>query len=188
MPPTAVLDLDSLLVRRVRMGDERAFEQIVERYRAPLVRYAERVLRTRSGQAEDVVQESLWRAHHALARDDREIALRAWLYGIVRNACVDAIRRRNAASDDLAELPLGLAARDDTFAVVARGEEVRAAFAALAALPERQRAVIEDNALSGVSHRAAGARLGISEGASKVLLSRARANLRRETAEMCAAA
>src|SRR5690349_11417810 len=74
---------DSRLVALVREGSDRAFEEIVRRYRRRLVAYAAAIVGP--DRAEDVVQESLVRALAAIRRRDAQISLRPWLYTIVRN-------------------------------------------------------------------------------------------------------
>ncbi len=46
------------LVRRLRAGEERAFTEIVHRYRPRLLAFARRLLAGRDQHAEDVVQEA----------------------------------------------------------------------------------------------------------------------------------
>ena len=46
--------------------------------------------------AEDALQATFSSAHRALLHDDRELALRPWLFVIARNACVSIIRKRHA--------------------------------------------------------------------------------------------
>src|SRR5436190_22499278 len=80
---------DERLVRLVREGRDGAFEEIVRRYRAPLVAFA-------AGYApsdpEDVVQESLTRSWQALRESSGEMKLKPWLYTIVRNRALNAKR------------------------------------------------------------------------------------------------
>src|ERR671934_521544 len=59
-------------------GSEAAFEEIVRRYRSGLVAFAARIA-TRDS-ADDVVQDSMVKAHTALLRGDRPEAPRAWLF------------------------------------------------------------------------------------------------------------
>src|SRR5882762_3690463 len=81
---------DSRLVGLVREGHDRAFEEIVRRYRAPLVTYAGGIVP--GHHAEDVVQEALTRAHSALGQSDAEMNLKPWLFTIVRNRALNALR------------------------------------------------------------------------------------------------
>ena len=81
---------DERLVRLLRDGHEQAFDEIVRRYRGPLVAFATAIVN--HDRAEDVVQTALEKAHRALLADDREINLRPWLFTIVRNGSLNLIR------------------------------------------------------------------------------------------------
>src|SRR3954471_14154091 len=81
---------DSRLVGLVREGHDVAFEEIVRRYRLPLVAFAGAIVPR--DHAEDVVQEALTKAHRALDSGDAEINLRPWLYTIVRNRALNTLR------------------------------------------------------------------------------------------------
>ena len=43
--------------------------------------------------AEDVLQDVFLRAYNALRTDGRDVALRAWLYRVAHNRCIDQLRR-----------------------------------------------------------------------------------------------
>lgn len=165
---------DEELVDRVRAGDDGAFALIVRRHEAPLTGYARQVLGGAHHDAEECVQDAFVRALGFLrSRTDRDIALRPWLYTIVRNACVDRLRSRaarpttdlDAALPDHAGDPLEALDRRERLGVVVRG---------LGALPERQRAALVMHELEGRSHEELGRTLGVSVGASKALVCRAR--------------
>ena len=81
---------DERLVELARVGHERAFEAIVERYRRPLLRGARRVLP--KARAEDALQQALLSAWTALQRGDEVRELRPWLYRIVHNTSLNALR------------------------------------------------------------------------------------------------
>src|SRR5215204_1275264 len=84
---------DQQLIAAYRAGDDAAFGRIFERHRAPLERYARKILGRGSNQVEDVVQEAMLRASRALRRDDRHIELRPWLYRLTRNTALDELAR-----------------------------------------------------------------------------------------------
>ena len=81
---------DSRLAALAREGQARAFEEIVRRYREPLVSFATAIVPAH--RAEDVVQEALAKAHAALMASDSEIKLKPWLYTIVRNRALNDLR------------------------------------------------------------------------------------------------
>lgn len=106
--PTAPLTSasDDELVASFRAGGDDAFAEIYRRHRGALRSFAERVLRDLRSDADDVVQESFIRARRGLRANDRPVALRPWLYMIVRNCAIDELRARRhiATLDDDHEL------------------------------------------------------------------------------------
>src|SRR3984885_4142212 len=82
---------DQRLVALAREGHERAFETLVHRYRRPLLRYARR-MRLSETRAEDVLQQALMQAWIALSRGAAVHDVRAWLFRIVHNVVVNAMR------------------------------------------------------------------------------------------------
>ncbi len=163
---------DSRLVGLVREGHELAFEEIVRRYRPPLVSFAAAIVPR--AHAEDVVQEALAKAHRALSSGDAEISLRPWLYAIVRNRALNALRDE-PAHDHLDESFDGVPQPQD---VAARREELAALTARLKGLPAPQREAIVKRELEGRSHDEIASALGLSVGAVRGLIYRARATLR----------
>lgn len=164
---------DERLVDLTRAGSHRAFEAIVERYRRPLLRYVRRLVP--AWRAEDVLQESLAAAHRALCTDERPLDLRPWLYRIVHNRCVSVLREVAPAQ---VELPATLATPDALHGEVERRDTLRRLLAAIEELPESQRSAILLRELEDRSHEEIGAALGVSGGAARQLLHRARTNLR----------
>ncbi|HZD03807.1 MAG TPA: RNA polymerase sigma factor [Longimicrobiales bacterium] len=89
----AVTPDDDELVRRMRSGDEAAFEWLAERSYPMCLRFAERHLGRRED-AEEVVQDAMLRAYRALRRGHLPDRFRPWLLGIVLNRCRSTIARR----------------------------------------------------------------------------------------------
>jgi len=179
-PTTARTATDDELVRALRAGARGAFEAVHARYEQPLLGYARNLLGGSHHDAEECVQDAFVRALRALrAHPDREIALKAWLYTIVRNACLDRLRARaSRPQTDLADVSPVLAdRRGDPHAALTRREALGDVVAGLRALPERQRVALVQHELEGRSHAHVASALGVSEGASKALVHRARAGL-----------
>ena len=170
---------DEQLVDRVRAGDDRAFDAIHARYEQRLVGYARQMLGGAHHDAEEVVQDAFVRALTALRADDREMALKPWLYTIVRNRALDALRRPARTTDLELHAPVLHDASADPHERVARAEDLRNLVCQLQGLPERQRTALVLLELGGVSHEAIGRRLHVSTGGSKALVSRARSGLDR---------
>src|SRR3954447_25515316 len=170
---------DDELVARVRAGDDGAFNELYERHRPALVRYARRVLGDRPPGPEDVVQEVFLKAHAALLADDRPMQLRAWLHRLVRNRCLDELRRAgnrpSVPFDEALDAPAqGDGAHGgDPYHVVSRRHAVRHMLEDIATLPERQREVLLRREVDGASHEEVAADLGITVRASKNLAGRA---------------
>jgi RNA polymerase sigma-70 factor (ECF subfamily) len=157
---------DALLVAGVRAGDDAAFTVLVQRHQAPLVAYARQVLGGAHHDAEECVQDGFVRALRFLrARTDRDIAFKPWLYAIVRNACVDRLRGRAARPAPRADPPPEALGGRERLRVVVGG---------LQALPARQRAALVMHELEGRPHEELAGALGVSVGASKALVCRAR--------------
>lgn len=75
--------------------DERAYARLVEPFRGELHAHCCRMLRS-SDDAEEALQEALLRAWRGLPTFEGRSPLRAWLYRISTNACLDEIERRRA--------------------------------------------------------------------------------------------
>ena len=165
---------DVRLVDLARQGHERAFEALVLRYRRPLLGYCRRVLLPET-RAEDALQQALLQAWLALQRGDEVRNARAWLYRIVHNTALNALR---SSGYDYAELSEALSGADAPHEDLDRRIAVREALAGLAALPEQQREALLRTAVEGASHADAAAEMGVSEGALRGLVYRARASLR----------
>ncbi len=177
---------DDDLVTMARAGSHDAFCTLVERYRAPVVRFAYRLTRD-ADEANDVAQETFFRAYRNLGSFEPDRSFARWLFAITRNASHDALRRtrRSVAcgpAEPAVELgPEELALRND--------DELRLR-AALDALPERYRSVLELYYLKGLLYREISEALGIPLGTVKTYIRRAKRRLRDElmTTELTLAA
>jgi RNA polymerase sigma factor (sigma-70 family) len=165
---------DARLVELARQGHERAFEALVQRYRRPLLGYCRRVLLPEA-RAEDALQQALLQAWLALQRGDEVRDARAWLYRIARNTALNALR---GSGYDYAQLSEALSGANAPQEDLDRRIAVREALAGLAALPPQQREALLRTAVEGVSHADAAAQMGVSEGALRGLVHRARTTLR----------
>src|SRR5689334_9551117 len=164
---------DERLVALARAGHERAFEAIVERYRSALLRSARRYLP--DARAEDAVQQASLSAWSGLQRGDDVRDLRAWLYRIVHNMALNQLR---LSGYDYAELEDSLRGTDAPQEEMERRAVVRQTLTGLAALPERQREALLQIAIEGRSQDEVARELGVTEGAVRQLVHRARMTLR----------
>jgi RNA polymerase sigma-70 factor, ECF subfamily len=89
-PPSQI---DSSVLAKARSGDSAAFELLSEPYRRELLTHCYRIMGTLED-AEDLVQETLLRAWRRLNTYEGRASLRAWLYKIATNACLDTLDHR----------------------------------------------------------------------------------------------
>jgi RNA polymerase sigma-70 factor, ECF subfamily len=170
-PDVNVSCSDDDLLWRYASGDAAAARALTLRHSPRLLALARRMLGD-PAEAEDVTQEAmlrLWR----IAPDWRpgEAGVRAWLYRVASNLCLDRLRRRRERTGDAPEIadesatPLERLVRD---------ERARALRQALGALPERQRLAIVLRHFEERGNSEIGAILGISVEAVESLLARGR--------------
>jgi RNA polymerase sigma factor (sigma-70 family) len=174
-PPT-----DEDLVATLRAGDDDAMTEIDRRYRDRLLAYVRRM--SAGADAEDVVQDVLARAYTALRADDRPMALRAWLYRVAHNRCLDVMRGGRARVVLTEEIDLG-ASSTTLPEVVAGRERLRQVVADIQDLPDQQRSALIIRELEGLSYEELAAALDTTVPAIKSLLVRARMNLARAAEE-----
>jgi RNA polymerase sigma factor (sigma-70 family) len=168
---------DQRLLALVRDGHERAFEALVHRYRRQLLRYCRRSMHLSEERAEDVLQHALLQAWLALTGGTQVLELKPWLYRIVHNAAVNLMR---SSSENVTELTDAMHPRM-TGAVESdldRKIAVHEALSDVAALPQMQRQAIFLTAVDGQTHEEVAEALGITHGAVRGLLHRARRTLR----------
>ncbi|HMS61966.1 MAG TPA: sigma-70 family RNA polymerase sigma factor [Solirubrobacteraceae bacterium] len=173
--PTVLLraQTDERLSRLAALGSERAFEAIVERYRRPLLGYARRI--AGESKAEDVVQAAFLAAWGRLSDGAEVRDLRAWLFRIVHNGAINAVKRASASDVELFD---DTPALGDVHAEIERRDDVRRTLDGIAALPLQQREALLGVAVQGRRHRDVGADLGVTDGAVRMLLHRARTTMR----------
>ena len=194
--------MDSELIERAQLGDQDAFNALVEGHRGELQLHCYRMLGS-IHDAEDATQDALLSAWNAIDQFNGRSTLRAWLYRIATNRCLNLLRsegRRAAKIDELAQVQLPEPTRlgevlwlepypDDLLAAVpdsAPGPEARyetheavslAFVTALQTLPPRQRATLILRDVLGYRAHEVAAMLSSSEESVTSALKRARATL-----------
>ena len=173
---------DRDLVTAFKNGDERAFVEIVERYKLRLTRLAHSVVHNEED-AVDIVQESLIKAYHGLQQFRSSSTVYTWLYRIVMNHAIDHVRRMakvsfQSTTDMTGELPdQSNWSRPETEAL--RAELRQKIFAAVDQLPEKQRAVVLLREVEGLSYKEIADVVGCSQGTVMSRLYYAREQLRK---------
>lgn len=173
-----VQDIDAALMLRVANGDHAAYRLLVDRYLRHAVSMAYRVLFDRAD-AEEVAQEAFLRVwqHAGRWRADGGASFKTWLNRVVVNLCIDRKRKPGMAALDDQPEPID-ETQPNPYQARLAAETGGRVTAALAKLPERQRAAILLCFWEGESNIAAAEALGISVGALESLLIRAKRSLR----------
>ncbi|POH66029.1 MULTISPECIES: RNA polymerase sigma factor [Cryobacterium] len=172
-------ETDSVLVDFVVAGNQTAFEILVRRYRPMLHGYAMRTLGSNE-ESDDVVQEAFITAWEKLPALKDGVHLKAWLMRVVRNKCLDRLRKRRPVTVEIDEnMPARL---DSPFDVVETLLQNEALSLALSGLPTKQRRAWVMREFSGASYNVIASELGVPESTVRGLLARSRHTLARELA------
>ncbi|MGZ4184651.1 MAG: RNA polymerase sigma factor [Solirubrobacteraceae bacterium] len=154
-----------------RAGHDDAFRAIHDRYRQRLFAYTRQMLPARPD-AEDALQDVFVRAYSGLRASQGRLVLRAWLYRIAHNRCIDELRRPAPPPPEVLELVRTPA--DDPIAAAATRESLRRLVIDVRRLPEQQRSALLMRELGGMAYADMADALGVSVPAVKSLLVRAR--------------
>lgn len=183
-----LLDPDAELMLRVKQGDVSAFEQLVDKYKQPIVNLLHRTVRDLD-EAEDLAQNVFLQVYKSADRYRVEAKFTTWLYTIARNLALNELRRRNrhpAESLDAALEPAGEAParqfedRRERSAPdqLLQDELVQKVREALDALPESQRTAILLFREKEMSYEEISEVLKCSLSATKSLIHRGRETLK----------
>jgi RNA polymerase sigma-70 factor (ECF subfamily) len=157
-------DADSLLVERVKRGDQRAFELLVIKYQRRIERLIGRMVRD-SDLVQDIAQETFIRAYRALPQFRGESAFYTWLYRIAVNTAKKALvdlKRDPLVSegsmtvsedgDETSRIENELTDGETPEALLASKEIAAAVNAAIEALSEDLRQAITLREIEGLSY------------------------------------
>ncbi len=171
-------------------GDERAFAELVRRNQSTVFAVVYRFMGD-AADVEDLAQEVFLRVYRTGPRYKPTAKFSTWLYRITANLCLNAIRSRGKLR--FSQLEVRDESDSDAFyrevedttgpaphAALAASELQDRLRIALESLPDSQRTAIILNKYEQLSYDEIAAILDLSVMAVKSLLSRARANLRRE--------
>ena len=187
---------DETLIERILNGDALAFEQLVGRYEQKVFNIAFRM----SGDREDALdlsQESFIRAYRALNRFEGQSAFSTWLFRIVTNTCIDALRKRKRqpvvvlSTDSSIETDDGEyqiefpAPSDQNPEELVLGTELREQLQyALSRLSEEHRLALVLRDVEGYTYEEIAEILEINIGTVKSRINRARLSMREEIGSM----
>ena len=187
---TPSLDSDAALIAGLRAGDAGAFETLVRKHTAPLLRLARRFLGNEED-ARDALQDAMLAVYRSIRNFEGNAMLSTWLHRVVVNACLmklRAKRRRPEESDIEPLLPRFLddghqvepnVAWTATAHAVLEREETRALVRnCIAQLPDTYRIVLHLRDIEEMDTEETAAILGITRNAVKIRLHRARQALR----------
>jgi len=181
-------DPDAALMLRAKDGDIRAFEQLVEKYKQPIVSLMFRMLHDLS-EAEDLAQTVFVRVYQSASRYEVSAKFSTWIFTIARHVCLNEIRRRSRHPAQSIESSL-----PDSDEPAARQFEDQKTFTppqailhkeleakiqqALDQLPEKQRLAVLLCRQDELSYEQIARVLGLSLSATKSLIHRARETLK----------
>ena len=167
-------------IEACRRGEREAFDRLVLRYQREVYRLCYRYVNNHED-ANDLAQDVFLKAWRAISRFRGESSFSTWLYRIAVNACLNfrALRRPL-----IQELPEGLSdPLPDAAARAESEDEARRVRAAVARLPEKQRATLILKVYHELTHDEVAGILGSTVGTVKANLFHALGNLRRLMAE-----
>jgi RNA polymerase sigma-70 factor (ECF subfamily) len=181
-------DPDAALMLLAKDGDMRAFEQLVEKYKQPIVNLMFRMLHDFS-EAEDLAQTVFIRVYQSASRYEVSAKFSTWIFTIARHVCLNEIRRRSRHPADSIESNL-----PDADEPAPRQFEDRKTFTppeaflqrelegkiqeALDGLPDKQRLAVLLCRENELSYEEIAGVLGLSISATKSLIHRARETLK----------
>ena len=181
-------DPDAALMKRVTQGDQRAFEDLVEKYKQPVFNFINRSIPD-AAEAEDLAQVVFVQVYKSAARYRVEAKFSTWLFTIARNLCLNELRRRSRHPAD--SLDASANSEDDGPARqfedvrnvappdrLVQNELVSKVSEALNDLPENQRTAILLYQEQEKSYDEIAEILGTSLSATKSLIHRARETLK----------
>ncbi len=181
------MSAEDVFLQKLRAGDPVAFAQFVKENQGKVYNLALRMLNDPQ-EAEDVLQETFLSAYRALPDFEGRSSLSTWVYRIASNASLMRLRKKRPDTVSVDE-PLELDAGDSLprqfvdWSSLPEDElltdEARQVMdEAVAELPESLRIVFILRDIEGLSTEETGDVLGLSEGAVKTRLHRARLGLR----------
>ena len=168
---------DMVLVEAMAGGNTEALRKLSQRYGRTLLLVAERILRNEAD-AEEVATDVLWQAWREASNfDSARGSVNGWLMVLARSRAIDRLRAGNARKLALVESVVGEPEPDPMFGVYS-GERRKIIKAAVAALQENERTLLELAYFSDLPQSEIAIRLGIPLGTVKTRMRGALIKLR----------
>ena len=178
---------DGTLVQQTLAGDQRAFEALVKRYNVPLFNFICHCLGDYD-LACDVSQQVFLQLYISMPTLRTGEPLKAWLFQVARNRCLDELRRKRAIhfselesgndEDDLAPLAIMPDTRPLPEEIAERHDLQSSLRSAIEALPPKFRSVVLLRYAGQLSFSEIGKTLNMPEATAKTYFQRARPLLR----------
>jgi len=170
---------DSELVRQIQSGEAAAFDELMRRYKRPVVNFIFRMLGN-AQDADDIAQDVFVRVYQNLDTYRSETKFSTWLFALARNAAIDRIRWRSRHRTESIESAPEIVASSGTAEEVNAREIGDQIAVAVAKLPEDQRIAIILSEYQGMSYAEIAGVMQCSEKSVESRLYRARQTLREE--------
>jgi RNA polymerase sigma-70 factor (ECF subfamily) len=170
---------DDEILRRLREGDDEAFDEIVRLYQGDVYRLAYR-LTGNPAEADDVAQETFLRAYQALPGFRGEASLRTWVLRIASNLSLNVLQSARVARRDpghVAEKAPAVAPAGER-GLLDKERQARLG-SAIEALPNRQRTTLLLRVDQGLMFKEIARMMGCSTGTAKANFFHAVAALKR---------
>ncbi len=162
------LPTDEELVQRVRKGDQRAMNVLVDRHHGVVFRTCAAIL-SDEDLAADASQNSFLKAFKAIDRFRGEAAFRTWLLAIAGNEARGLLRKvKRRREDTLEDVGVLRAEGNDPSEEVILRSEVARVRVVLAELPEKQKLSVSLRIIEGLSFREIGEIIDSTEGSARV--------------------
>lgn len=169
-------DPENNLIERIKEGDERAFEELVDRYKGMGFSLAYRFLGNPED-ARDVSQEAFAQVYLHIKGFRGDSTFKTWFYRIIINLCrrtaTGRQKRAEQSLDPYIEKEMEPQAREDVEEEVRQKELKMAVEEAVRGLPVRQREVFVMKHMEGMKISEIGEVLNCAEGTVKIHLFRA---------------
>ena len=182
---------DADIVKRCLDGDQRAYKELLRRYRRSVYSLTYRMVGNRE-EARDLAQEVFIRAFRSLHRYDPTRPFSSWIFKIASNLCIDYYRKKRLSTVSIHDTYDGDDERprvelvdpeplpDEVFQSQTQRERLDVL---LASLPPRYRVVVQLRHKSDLSYEEIATELAIPIGTVKARLHRAHRLLRTKLAE-----